>query len=280
MNRHFIVTTVKNEEDFIRNTLDSVVTQTLKPIEWIIINDNSEDNTEEIIREYAAKYNWIRPINREQKTSTRKGGENVAAIIQSGIDMIDLVNADFVSKIDGDLTLPEDYFEVIAETFEGNQKAGIAGGRCYISKGNDLIPEFEIDNQVRGPIKSYRKDCLVSIGGIPQRKNWDGIDGVLAEFQGWENVILDLKVVHHRPTSSLTNSSFKNSFLLGMDERKTGYTLLLALLRSYNFGKERKFSFIHTIFFVFGYLFSMVTFKQYYFDKSFRKFLNQRSIYC
>jgi hypothetical protein len=47
--------------------------------------------------------------------------------------------------------LPEDYFEVIAETFEGNPKAGIAGGRCYISKGNDLIPEFEIDNQVRGP---------------------------------------------------------------------------------------------------------------------------------
>ena len=59
---YVIITPAKNEEKYIRYTLDSVVNQTLKPVEWIIVNDGSTDRTAEIVEEYVKKHVWIKLI--------------------------------------------------------------------------------------------------------------------------------------------------------------------------------------------------------------------------
>ena len=51
-----IIIPVYNTEKYLRKCLDSVVNQTYKNIEIIIINDASIDNSKNIINEYA-KYN-------------------------------------------------------------------------------------------------------------------------------------------------------------------------------------------------------------------------------
>ena len=45
MERYIIITPVRDEEKFIRSTLESVVSQTVKPVEWVIVDDGSKDGT-------------------------------------------------------------------------------------------------------------------------------------------------------------------------------------------------------------------------------------------
>ena len=51
-----------NREKLISRALESVVNQTYKDIEIIVIDDNSNDNTEEVVREYIKRYNFIKYI--------------------------------------------------------------------------------------------------------------------------------------------------------------------------------------------------------------------------
>ena len=51
-----VVVPVYNTEKYLRRCLDSLVNQTLKDIEIIIINDNSPDNSKLILDEYEKKY--------------------------------------------------------------------------------------------------------------------------------------------------------------------------------------------------------------------------------
>ena len=43
-----IVSPMKNEEKYVAKTLDSVVSQTVLPVEWMIVNDGSTDNSEKL----------------------------------------------------------------------------------------------------------------------------------------------------------------------------------------------------------------------------------------
>ncbi|HRG52810.1 MAG TPA: glycosyltransferase family A protein, partial [Bacteroidia bacterium] len=43
--KYYVITPAKDEEKFIKFTLDSMVNQLLKPAKWIIVDDGSTDNT-------------------------------------------------------------------------------------------------------------------------------------------------------------------------------------------------------------------------------------------
>lgn len=48
-----VIVPVYNAEQYIRKCLDSIITQTYQNLEIICINDGSQDNTAEILNEYA-----------------------------------------------------------------------------------------------------------------------------------------------------------------------------------------------------------------------------------
>jgi glycosyltransferase involved in cell wall biosynthesis len=84
---YIIISPVKNEESYINFTLDSIVSQKVLPKEWIIVNDDSTDNTVNIISEYITKYPWIKLYNftgiQEHDYSSR-----VVLIFNYGINFI------------------------------------------------------------------------------------------------------------------------------------------------------------------------------------------------
>lgn len=75
-----IVVPVYNGEEYIVRCLDSLVHQTYKQIEIIVVNDGSTDATEKICKEYAQKDNRVKLVNQENcgVARTRKNGANVA----------------------------------------------------------------------------------------------------------------------------------------------------------------------------------------------------------
>jgi len=98
-----IIVPVYNVQDYLKRCLDSLVNQTLKDIEIIIINDASTDNSLKIMREYEDKYNSIKVI--DSPTNLRQGGaRNLGIEIAKGdyigfVDSDDWVNVEMYEKL-------------------------------------------------------------------------------------------------------------------------------------------------------------------------------------
>ena len=62
--KYVLITSARNEEAFIKKTLDSVVAQTVLPERWVIVDDGSTDRTAEIVEDYAKRFPWIELVRR------------------------------------------------------------------------------------------------------------------------------------------------------------------------------------------------------------------------
>ena len=63
---YVVISPVRDEEAYIRFTVDCMAQQTIVPKEWVLINDGSSDKTGEILDEYARRYPWIRVVHRAE----------------------------------------------------------------------------------------------------------------------------------------------------------------------------------------------------------------------
>jgi biofilm PGA synthesis N-glycosyltransferase PgaC len=62
-----IISPCRNESDFMRQTLDTVVAQSVRPKKWVIVDDGSTDATPQILAEYARQHDWIKIVRREDR---------------------------------------------------------------------------------------------------------------------------------------------------------------------------------------------------------------------
>lgn len=67
MPKYSIIIPVYNTEKYLKKCLDSVLNQTYKDYEIIIVNDGSTDNSKDIIEEYQKKYDFIKTINQDNQ---------------------------------------------------------------------------------------------------------------------------------------------------------------------------------------------------------------------
>jgi glycosyltransferase involved in cell wall biosynthesis len=56
---YVLVTPARNEEAFIELTIRSMLSQTGRPVKWIIVSDGSTDRTDEIVKRHASGHEWI-----------------------------------------------------------------------------------------------------------------------------------------------------------------------------------------------------------------------------
>ena len=114
MNKVSIIVPVYNTANKLEKCLESLVNQTMKDIEIVIVNDGSTDNSEEIIMKYQDKYPNIIKYYKKENTGvsdTRNYGLNVA-------------KSEYIMYIDSD-----DYIDI--HTLEKLNK--------YIENGIELI---------------------------------------------------------------------------------------------------------------------------------------------
>ena len=200
--KYVVISPVRDEAAHLRLTIESMVAQTIQPIEWIIVNDGSTDDTGEIIEEYVARHSWIRAVHRENR-GFRKSGGGVVEAFNDGYAALNRVDWDFIVKMDGDLSFEPDYFEKCFTIFHNEKSLGIGGGViCYIENG---IKRFEPcpTFHVRGATKIYRRECWEAIGGFWPAPGWDTLDEVKANMLGWTTRSFpDLHLQHHRYTGA------------------------------------------------------------------------------
>jgi poly-beta-1,6-N-acetyl-D-glucosamine synthase len=198
--KYIIVTPVRDEEQFVELTIRSVISQSVRPVEWVIVDDGSTDATGQILDRYANEIPWIHIVHRSDR-GFRKSGGGVVEAFYEGYKAATSAAWDFVVKLDGDLTFEPEYFEKIFERFEKEPQLGVAGGTiCNIVDGVKKLEECPRFH-VRGATKIYRRECWEAIEGLHIAPGWDTIDEVKANMLGWRTETFpELQLSQHRAT--------------------------------------------------------------------------------
>lgn len=239
----YIIIPAHNEQDSIADTLESLINQTLKPKEIVVVNDNSTDATKDIITRYVNLYSWINLVNNTSSNQHLPGSKIINAFYK-GFEILD-DSYDVICKFDADLIFPFNYLEELSNHFNENSKLGMASGFCYIQKNGEWVLEnLTRKDHIRGALKAYRKDCFLQIGKLKPSMGWDTVDELLAKFYGWE-ILTDgsLKVKHLKPTGYNYNKASKHLQGEAMYRLRYGFliTLISAIKLAYKKGSFKLF---------------------------------------
>ena len=204
---YYLVIPAHNEADFIGLTLDSILSQSVLPKQVIVVNDNSTDNTAAIVGSYIEKHPSICLVNNNSSAQHLPGSKVIQAF-NKGLKKLD-DNYDFIVKLDADIILPNNYFEILIKHFQSDEKIGMVGGFAYIEKNGDWVLEnLTNKDHIRGAFKAYRKQCFEDIGQLKTSMGWDTVDELLAQYNGWEiKTDKSLKVKHLKPTGKTYNKA-------------------------------------------------------------------------
>ena len=208
-----IITPARNEEEYVRETIESIIQQTVKPIRWIIVDDGSTDKTVEIIENYTKDFSFMELLKRPNR-GFRRPGEGVIESFYEGYNLIKNIEYEIVAKLDADLKFPNNTLELIVNAFEKDKSLGITGGTRYEEiKGKSGYQKIFIQKgYVGGAYKFYRRECFYEIGGIIHRAGWDGVDIVKANMKGWKTGELkDVRIIHLRPTGTSDGEGLKRA---------------------------------------------------------------------
>jgi len=98
-----VIMPVYNTEKYLQQSIESILNQTYKDFEFIIINDGSSDNSLSILEEYAETDSRIKIISRENK-----------GLVYSLNEGISVANGKYIARMDADdISLPNRFMEQI-----------------------------------------------------------------------------------------------------------------------------------------------------------------------
>ena len=265
-----IVSPVRDEAKYVRNTLDAMVAQTVQPQEWLFVDDGSSDDTQAIIASYSARHPWIRVISRDNR-GFRQLGSGVIAAFDFGREHLADRDYRYVAKLDGDMSFTPKYLEVMLSRLESDPKLAAVSGKVFRPEGDGYVEEFIIDEMVAGQFKLYKRSAFDDIGGFTQTILWDGIDIHRCRMKGYKTLSFDdpdARLIHHRLMGSSDSNVFKGRVRLGRGTWFMGYHPLYAIASGFFRMHERPYV-IGGLIIIGAYLFSAVRREPQFPDREF-----------
>jgi biofilm PGA synthesis N-glycosyltransferase PgaC len=205
-----LISPCRDEAAYMRETLDSVVAQSLRPAKWVIVDDGSSDDTPRILADYARRHDWIEIVTRSDR-GRRSVGPGVIDAFYAGYGRINPQDYEYLCKLDLDLRLPPRYFEILVARMAANPRTATCSGKAYVEERGRLVSERHGDDTSLGMTKFFRVSCFEAIGGFVREVMWDGIDCHRCRMKGWIACSWDepeLRFVHLRPMGSSQQSIY------------------------------------------------------------------------
>ena len=189
---YIVVTSCKNEEKNIRNLIQSMVEQTIRPRVWVIVDDGSIDDTPNIIKEAKEKYEWIQSIRLNNENEVRDIGLHLSSVMMTAFDFATEyckkkgIDYAYVGNIDGDMIIEREFFEKLMKEFEKDPELGIAGSGTQYIKGDEIIQPEGNEEEPSGGDMLIRRECFEDCGGIQLSCCWDSVLKAKARLRGWK----------------------------------------------------------------------------------------------
>jgi biofilm PGA synthesis N-glycosyltransferase PgaC len=212
--RYVLVTPARNEAAFIELTIKSVVSQTVRPVKWVIVSDGSTDGTDDIVSRYAAEHSWIELVRMPERRERHFAGKVHA--FNAGYARLEGVEYDVIGSMDGDISFDEDYFSFLLGKLAENPALGLVGTPFKDSSMYDY--RFVSIEHVSGACQLFRRACFEEIGGyVPVKSGGvDHIAVITARMKGWKTRTFTEKIcLHHRQIGSARHGRWKARFQTG-----------------------------------------------------------------
>ena len=275
MNRtYLLISPGRNEAAYMRNTLDSVIAQSVRPAKWVIVDDGSTDESPAILAEYAAKHDWIQIVTRKDR-GIRAVGPGVIEAFYAGYDSIDPNDYEYVCKLDLDLILPPRYFEELMSRMEADPRIATCSGKSYIHLDGEFVSERHGDETSIGATKFYRRACFQALGGFVREVMWDGIDVHSCRMMGWQACswdVPDLRFTHLRPQGTSHKGWVTGRMRHGFGQYYMGTSPIYMLANAVNRFTEKPYV-LAGLAMLWGYVWSALQRKPRYDNPEFRRFL-------
>ena len=267
-NRILIISPVRNEEQYLLKTIESMLLQSIRPTLWIIVDDGSSDDTYKIAKSAAQNHEWIMVRSRKDRGCRKVGGGEVEAFYD-GLQQVKHERFDFIMKLDGDIVLKPRHLEELLNRFRDDPNLGIASGWIKREKPKMFAPV--------GPAKVYRFSCFQQIGGLVSTIGWDGIDSYEAMKNGWETQVFwgnDLEIDHLRKMGSSQKGLLHGRFRDGQACYNGCYHPVYFMARIIKLCMHYPY-FVGGAAGLWGYIESWLTRKPRHGDAEFRKFVRR-----
>ena len=274
--RYVLISPCRNEAAYMRQTLDTVIAQSIRPAKWVIVDDGSTDETPQILAECARLHDWIKIVTRTDR-GRRAVGPGVIEAFYAGYETINPDDYNYLCKLDLDLRLPPRYFEILMERMKANPRIATCSGKAYIEADGHLVDERHGDETSLGMTKFYRVSCFKAIGGFVREVMWDGIDCHCCRMKGWIACSWDepeLRFVHLRPMGSSQQSIYTGRMRHGYGQYFMG-TGLLFMVASAIYRVNEKPYVLGSLAILWGWIKSALQGKPRYGDLEFRRFLRR-----
>ncbi|MEM4563086.1 MAG: glycosyltransferase family A protein [Thermofilum sp.] len=242
-----VVMCAHNEERYIRQALESVFRQTVKPEKVIVVLDRCTDRTGEIAREFPVEI-----IEKREKKWSNSYAENLEIARKH-------VSSEFYAIVDADVVLEPNYFEALLS--EIRDKDACIGGRVVTKSGTllgRLLAVWEktyalsFSRRPRGCALLVRKAVLDEIGGFADVPAPDTYVQDMALKLGYRVRTTSKSSAYHIREVTL-KKAVKSQFSAGVARYIQGKGFLRTLLHS--LARLRPFVLV-------GYLYGMLTFRR------------------
>lgn len=210
----------RNEENFIKKTINHLLNQELKPYRIIVVNDNSTDETEKVVSEFSE----VEIINSERKDNERGNWKTAVLTLNTGLQKFrNDLKCKFVLRLDADHLLPKMYISTIVTRLQKNSNIVLASG--IIEEEDSVVP--------RGSGRIVKSDFWKKINfQYPVNYGWDTYILFKAKSLGYDFAIYQDVVSQ---TQRKTGSKTYNPHLYlnrGKALKALGYTFPYVLQRA------------------------------------------------
>jgi len=185
-----IVTPTYNQSRFISETIESVLKQDYNKIEYMILNDGSTDNTEEILKKYNGKVIWETQKNMGQTPTINKGWK------KSKGSILAYINSD-------DTYYDSNSVSIAVNFLKNNPEVGIVyGDSIYIDENGKELGKYnaydfdynkifrECSNPIPQPSVFIRREVVEKVDYLDEKLYYS------MDFDFWLRAGIEYKIVY------------------------------------------------------------------------------------
>ncbi len=198
-----VIVPVYNVEKYLDRCIESIVNQTYKNLEIILVDDGSPDNCSAMCDEWAKKDERIKVIHKEN------GGGATARNMA-----LDIAAGDYISFVDSDDVIQQEFYDILTEVLLKNdcdivECDYITEDRLEKQNNPDIIGVFNTHESMKQHIsgrycssliwnKLYRKEVVENVRFVPGKLIDDEFFTYRVLGNSKKTVIIDSKLYYYR----------------------------------------------------------------------------------
>lgn len=238
---YILITPIKDEKGNIPRLIKTILSQTLRPLLWVIVDSGSVDESYELANELSNEYEWIYTIRQKKFFEFGYGHKNFSQAINEGYEYSESICSnksfvfDFIGKTDATPELSADYFSLLHEKMKIHPELAITCGHQRLIHRNKTIeidPITNLSDTAINDVRLYRNDFFKSVGGYPLMPSPDTALAIKARNRGFRVGIVPDAIFEKKRLGGTKIGYFEGFKLKGKAMHQIGSHPLLALINA------------------------------------------------